>query len=613
MKILMGVTLLLFLSTKGTVALEKASSSTSVIDKVGELLESNNHEEALNILSQHVPKDEEFSQYHYLYGKALSLGGRSYDSVNHFRLAYLFATNERIKENALIERARAYLKSGFYEEATICFRLFLIVFPQSPLSQQARIGLAESTYKLGLFEEAMKYYEEVGNSLAALYGKANCLQSMGKTKEAYDLYMHLILSDPGYLNSSHETRYNLAENLRQMGKLKDARIYLTSAINESQDPLIISKAEISLGLIEAEEKNFELAIKFLYSASKSHNRQIRSKALLHLADTYMKMQRYEDATSVLLDIRNNHPYSEHYDAATLMLARLYKERGMLHSTIELLKELIFKSNPNPIVIEDLRAILIDVKGKDPNEFLNLWNASKRLFMHPSESEFLIKIAEELKNSGKPFLELASWLSENGLGEAKRKGRLYMAEFFADMGDEASALKYIADYQNENNDDLLRIKAKILKLRAEYNEAFKIIRSIGNLKEKDLDLLSTILAKEAKNKKEVLDFYEKSLNTTAGLEKQYVSLADALYENERQSDALRYYKTAASMRNLEEEPDGLANNADWANYMISRLSKEKESKKEVLSRIQQTKGIMGHLKEAALKELEIEEMIKGESK
>jgi hypothetical protein len=47
-------------------------------------------------------------------------------------------------------------------------------------------------------------------------------------------------------------------------------------------------------------------------------------------------------------------------------------------------------------------------------------------------------------------------------------------------------------------------------------------------------------------------------------------------------------------------------------MISRLSNEKESK-EVLSRIQQTNGIMGRLKEAALKELEIEEMIKGEFK
>jgi hypothetical protein len=204
-----------------------------------------------------------------------------------------------------------------------------------------------------------------------------------------------------------------------------------------------------------------------------------------------------------------------------------------------------------------------------------------------------------------------WLSENGLDAAKRKGRLYMAEFFADIGDDASALKYIADYLNEKNDDVLRIKAKILKLQSEYDEAFKTISYIGNIKEKDLALLSSIL-KEAKNKKEVLDFYEKSLSRTGGFQREYASLADALYENERQLDALRYYKITASMKNLEKEPEGLANNADWANYMISRLSNEKESK-EVLSRIQQTNGIMGRLKEAALKELEIEEMIKGEFK
>ncbi len=597
MKMLMAFVLLFFLAKEGY--------PDSSLRKAIELLDRGNTEEVLNILSKHIPEDRELPIYNFLYGQALFLTGKTYESVNYFRLAYILSTDQGIKEQSLLQRARAYFESGFYEEAAACFRLFLLTFPKSPLYKRAQLGLADSMYKLGLYDQAIEQYEKLGNTVAALYGKANCLQAMGKTKEAYNLYMSLITREVGYLGSSLETRYNLAENLRQMGKLQDARVYLASIINESRDPDITSRAEISLGLIEVKENNFESAIRLFTSASKSLQRKTRSKALLYLADLYMKQQRPQDSIPILLQIRNEYPYSEEYDKATIALAIFYKEAGKLEESIKLLKELAFRANPNPDALEEIRLILTDLKEKDPEGFLKLWNTCKRFFMKPSNSEFLVKILDGLRENQMPFLELSKWLAENAQGRAKRKGSLYMAEFFTEMGDKTQALKYIAEYLNEEDDRVLRIKAKILKLDHRYYEAFKTLQSISDIKREDLALLSSTLNR-LKDKREVLDFYEASLKKTEASQEEYITLADALYQTNRPTDALRYYRIASSIEN-ESKISGVANDRDWANYMLSKLTGEKEP----ISKIEQTKGIMKQIREVTLKELEIEELIKGE--
>ncbi len=585
---------LLILAPTGIMAKEEGNNPLA---KAGELINAGRAEEALSVLSGYSPDEGEFPLYHYLYGKALALRG-SYDSIGHLRLAYILSPPGETKELALLERGMAYLNMGFYYEAALCFRLFLGSFPNSPLSKGAHLKLGESLYKLGLFNEAIEEYEKAGNTSPALYGKANCLQSMGRKEEANALYMSLIWKDAGYLRSSDETRYSVAENLRQMGRPNDSRIYLVSILENSKDPSIIHRAEISLGLINAEEGEFRSAIGFFKSALQSQERQVRSQALLHLADTYIKMERYEDAVSTLLEIRNDYPYGSGYDTATLKLSRLYRQRGKLDEAAALIREIASRQPSNREASDELEAILLDTEGKDSDLFLRLWKANGRFLMEPSRSRSLIRIAEGLRNTGRPFLDICRWLMENGSDDVKPLARLYLAGFFADMGDGNLALKYIGETNREESDDVLRIKAKVHRLNSEYEEALRAIRSIKDMNEEDIVLLSRVL-KESGDTKEI-GFFEEALNRVGGPMAAYVALADLLHGMGRRADALKYYRIAASMKDPAIGKVTLKD-SDWARYMTSMFSETKTGAPDPLAR----------LREITQKELDIAKRIKGE--
>ena len=541
------------------------------LERVMEYIQSGNSSEALKILSSYQPSSQDLSLYHYAYAKAYELSKRQYDSIAHFRLAYLYSNDDEMKERTLIERAEAYAKIGFHSEAALIFRIFLKNFPHSQRGERAFLGLADSFYRLGLFSEAKEAYERAGNSSRSLYGKANALHSMGKIKDAHEIYLTMLEKDRGYVESSQETLYNVGENLRLMGEFSSARIYFNS-ITESPWK---NRAMRSLGLIEFEEEHLDVAKKFFYSALQSPEKQLRRQVLLNFADIYLKQGRQEDAKSCLVEIRKQYPYGKDYDETLLMLSQLYKKEGNFKEATSLIKELVFRHLPDQRALDEFESLILEAEDKGGEEFLKLWRAVGHWLLQPSRSQSILKIAKGLRNSGKPYLETCTWLSQYGSNDVKSESMLLLADFYADLGDPVKAMKYLQiKGLTSKNDDVLRITAKIHRVNAEYQKAARTLLGVQELNQGDLVFLTDLL-ESVRNDHKTMEFFKSALNRTGAPPWVYIRLADILYEMGERTDALRYYSTAASLQ--QKGPGIKPQDLEWALYRISVLSPSADAK------------------------------------
>lgn len=569
------------------------------ITRALEYIQSNKPSEALGMLSNYQPSKEELSSYHYTYAKAYELLKHQNDLIAHLRLAYLYSKQDEMKEQILLERAEAYVKIGYHSEATLIFRIFLKNFTSSRYTERVNLGLADSLYRLGLFSEAIESYEKAGDSSKALYGKANSLHVIGKTKEAHELYMAMVKRDRGYVEASQETLYNMGENLRLLREYTAARIHL----NTITEIPFKYRAYFSIGLMESDEGHIDTASKFFKSSLNSHEKQLRRKALLHLADFFIKKGREEDAKSVLLEIRNKYPYGKEYDEALYMLSQLYKREGDVRNAISLIKELVFRKSPDKRALDEFEALIFEVEDKDGEEFLRLWKSVGHWLMQPSRSQSLLKIAKGLRFSGKPYLEICTWLSQYGSEEEKSESNLLIADFYADLGDTTSVMKYLQKIKSRaDNDVTLRIKAKTYLGNADYQKATQTIFNIKDIQQSDLSLLTGILA-SVKDDQKILRYLEKTLNKSGGPPLAYTTLADRYYEMGKKSDSLKYYQTVISLqqKGVEIATDDLR----WALYRISVLSPG-ESSVNALKNIQQGSDPLSRFSMLLLREANISE-------
>ncbi|MGD0883828.1 MAG: tetratricopeptide repeat protein [Thermodesulfovibrionales bacterium] len=589
--------ILLLISIQGASA--NSTAHLQPIEKAKELMNSGRPGEAIGLLSAYRPASAELPLYHYTWAKALILSKRSYESIEHLRLAYIFSLRGELQENSLLDRADAYLSLQNYVEASDCFRIFLKIYPDSSLSERAHYGLAESLYQAGFFNEAVEHYQKAGDTSSALSGKANALQALGKVKEANDLYTVLSGRDPQYVKSSHETRYHIGENLRLMGKFDDAKRYLTSIREET----FKCKAALALGLIATEQSQFEPAIRFFNAALQSREKEVRRKALLSLANVHMNIGRVKDAESNLLEIRNKYPYGKDYDSALFMLAGLYKKDAKFHEATEVLKELVFRRFPDPRALDEFEAILIDAKDKDTEVFLHLWQAVGHWLLDPSRSEFLLKVSDKLRNNGPAFTEVCKWLLRYGSDDAKNRCSLFLADYYADMGDAVASAKYLERARvKEPSDDLIRIKAKMYHLNSEDHKAAEALLSIKAARQDDIVFLSGLLT-SLNNAQDVVAFYERTLDRVGGFPSAYIALADKLAEMGRKTDALRYYKEGVALKQSGKGAEGV--DTAWAYYRISMLAPDQESV-DALAKTQKGSELMSRVAVARVKEWNISE-------
>ncbi len=565
------------------------SIKTPTLKKTLESLKLEMYSETIKILSEYRSEVKNEAAYHFIYGRALKETKRFHDSLEHFRLAYLYASNNELKELSLLERAEVYFKMKRFREARALYILFLKNYPDSEYLKKTHLGLAKSLAGIGLLRDSLKYYDKAEKGPESVFGKASILQRLGMVKEANGLYATGIEQYRNYLQGSDESRYYLGENLRSMGKLSEAKEYLLSLKGSPYE----YEAELSLGMIATGESETENAIKHFHAALLSTNRDIRRHALLNLARAHIINGNVNEAKLSLEEIRYKHFYGDEYDEAILKLSEIYRMEGKFDAAASLLKELVMRPSPLREALDGLEAILQDVKERDMPQFIHLWKSVGPWLLESSREPFLLNIAGALKDTGKPFLEVTLWLLKHGSTETKMRSLKALADFYAVIGDTKIARVYIERLRKAygTTDEILRMEAEIFYEDRDFRSLAEKIMAIKRIKQEDLRLFMDTFT-SAKDVEKAIIFYEKTLKKLRGEAEIYNKLADVLYELHRNNDSLHYYKLA-----LQSDPIN-----EWALYRIGSL--DGTGGKEILKKISNGDSAISNLAGEIVRELDI---------
>ena len=592
---MIAVVLLLFiivLPCFGEASVETGGLPT--LDRALQFLDGRNPTKALSVLSVYRPEPEGLSPYHQTYARALEGTEKFHDALAHYRLAFIYAADGPAREQALLSRADLLMRMRNYPEAIIACKVFLASYRDGRNAGPVHLRLAEALYRVGRYAEAHAHYRMAGNSPVALSGRAKALHSLGRVREASDIFQSLLENDRAFLRSSQETVYLMGENLRLLGKLPEAKLYLGTIIEKPWKQW----AERSLALIAAEEGNTETALKLLKSAAMSSDRKLRPLAVLGLGELSLKYGKTDEARARFMEIRNGYPFGSTYDRAILNLSRIYRSEGQTKESERLLNELVYRLNPPKEALDEMQALLVSLADKDRSELARLWRSSGRRFLDPERSEALLAIARGLRPAGRPSLELYDWLLKYGSPEAKTKSRLAMADLYADLGAIERASLYLNGAKlGGSSNDLLRVEARVSLAKGEYQKSLSALRSLKELTEEDLTVLADLAGPLGRDKA-FIDFFGRSLDAANSGWAHHLRFAEVAAAAGRRSEALDHYAAAVS---LQEKGKGKGDDdRKWCFYRLARLSSGPEAV-SALNKIQSGTDVLSRYSRAALKE------------
>lgn len=554
----------------------------TTIERSKELLNKGRYAEVIRLLNNYTPPVEDLSDYHYTLAKAYEKSMMSNDYIEHLRLAYIYSAKEK-RPGLLLERAEAYMRIGFYSEASLIFKVYLRDFAglQTDLSQRVYIGLGEALYNLGNYNESAHYFSKGGNETTALYGLARSLQAAERIKEADEAFRRAIQMDRDFLMgtsksntpwsfSIDETLYRLIENRAMMKRLDNETGQYIRMIKDSR---LKAKADLLLGIIALEERKYDEAMRYLNSAFSKGDRDTKRKALYHMAEVYLQKGNDKEAETRLVELRLNYPYGKVYDDALLSLARLYRKSGDDDKAITLLKELVFRRSPDRRVIDEFESIILAKAEKDREGLIKLWNSVGHWLLETPRSEKLIRVAQSLRESGTPFLRLTNWLIKHGDNQSKERAALLLAHFFADYGELNRAedyLKLIKSKIMRDSDEFHRLRARIALLNSNPKDAINHMLFIKDLTQKDIKLIGEAipLIKDKKDLERLVNQYKKAIGK--GDAEDLVQLADILYSLDKKEEAIFYYRKAIEIR---DDRKNAQSEIDWASYRINIITGE----------------------------------------
>ncbi len=568
------------------------------------LLESGNFYAVLKELPAYKSEDSEsLAAYYYVYAKANIMAKQFLDAVKYLRLAYIYAKDDQMKEHMLYTRAGIYRKQGLVYEARADYIIFIRDFPSSNMIEEAHLGLAESLYQIGEFRKALKHYQKSGTQPEALFGMANTMQKLDEVDDAKKVYEKAVLKDKSFLKRSHETAYLMAENMRMSGDLAAAKKKMTLIdFGPFRD-----NASISLGLIAMNEENIEEAVRKFNSAARSRDQKIKVQALFNLSLAYMKDGKFEEAASTLENIRHDHIDSFMYKDTLLVLSKLYHKEGRTQESVSLLKELVYGKQPPADAFRELERIILETSAKSADNDLtlaSLWNEVGQWLVDERREGFLLKVAKGLRNEGKPFLDLSSWLVENGSNYAKGRAAVDLADYYISIGNQTLPEEYIsiAKAAGQSGDGVVRIQVKILKSKGKVAEALRNIMEIKKMRKDDLDQLGYMIAGldayEEEDMQNAIAFYEKTLNQSEWDAEIYAIFADILYRHNDREKSLKYYRIAN-----KKDPHN-----EWAMYRVGRDTGMPESE-DMFSRLKDEDNLYGRLAKSKLMEIALVNRVK----
>ncbi|MBF0554956.1 MAG: hypothetical protein HQK96_10445 [Nitrospirae bacterium] len=494
-------------------------------------------------------------------------------AIDAYKRSYSRATNAGIREEALFRKSELFFERNYFYESRSGFRQFVKLFPDARNIEKAYLYLARSLDITKNQSDALLAYEKAGDGSAALYGKANVLQRLGRTNEAQQVYDKAVAQDSAYMDKNGETRYLYGENLIQTGNTQKAKEILRQMADNRtiSDVKLKEKVNLALGTIEADSSNNEAAAKYLTAAvnTKTVGTSVKPKALMQLARVQIASGKLIEARKSIDDLKRLFLDGKDKDERDMLVFELLLKEKNFAEAVKMLKTM-FAAHPNskePLL--KLETVLNDTALSDKEQFTALWEEYGKMFMDTAHEKLILQAAGILKDSGgKPYIDVLEWISLNSSDEQRQKALYELSQLYADMGDKAAAIKYIGELKKYKvpADDILRSEAKVLFENNDLQGVYERLTAMKQLKREDIPMLRDAVG-AARNKEKALAFYDHVLRNLGANVGDAMSLAENLYQIGRKEDAVYYYKQV-----LAKDPSN-----EWALYRTGTMLNSAEGK------------------------------------
>ncbi len=546
--------------------------------------------EALAVLSRHDPSEEELPFYFYLRGKALAGAKRHREAIGYLNRAFITAKDESLKERVLFERGMAYLMSGFHYEASSIFRLFISLYPESDLIEQAYLKYAQASMKTGNFVEALAYFRKVKESPDALFGKAEVFHRLGLYEAAAELYSTGILRYKDYIESQPDVLYYYTENLRINGRTEQAKTLYYLLVNT----YLRGKAYLGLGLIEYGNNDMEAAEMYFRKALESPDRVIKRQALLNLGRIYIGEGRREDAYRHLQAIRMDYPYTPEAGEALLLLAGMARKERKFLQAEKYLREILFGRKPTEKTFDELEALVKDSMRHDLKAFREIWERNGQWLYGPGREETLLEVATALRDSGGDFIEVYNYLKEKGSRRAQAEALSRLAVFFSGLGDTEMVDRLVGSLERlkPRGNELLRARAWLAYLKGDLRRAYSSLTRISRPVEDDIELLWRVRGGAPSLTAFTKEYKAMSKATGEGF--RYTEIGCLLLEKGLQKRGRKYLGLA-----LKVNPDD-----ERAMYMLAKI----DGSPSLLERLSGKGDLYGSMAKVMIKERTIKKSI-----
>lgn len=576
---------------------EETKSSFSQIE---EYIKKGNYIEAKRNLEKISIEDigNKGALYHYLSAKILIGLKKEYDAISHLTKVYLYSEKDsKLKEESLLLKAKTLDSIGFSYEASVYYKQFISLYKNSDYYVNAIFNLARQLNKDGNYNQALYYLNQIKEDPIVLFEKAKVLQKMGKIKEAMESYRLAVLANPENLLKSEENLYYYSLNAldRNLFNLAKKNLLIINTL-----PLKY-QAAVVLGEIFLKENNHDKAMGYFKLALESIDKDIKSRALLNRAKLYLKLNDTENAEKDLKSIITTFFYTKEYYESILLYSGILLQRGSVDDAIKYLKMLIFKNKPLPEAYSFIeRAINIYLNKRQTNELYELWKKINMLMLDRLPTETLFYISKILRDKNDlEYINILKFLAKNRTGRYSIEAKTILTDFYINSGHIQIAQDYLTSIPSkEINDEIKRLHIKLNYINRNYENAYKVLKSLTKISKSDIVYLSKLIRQEKKAKQKI-KFLERLLKDIGEDEIVFELLGECYEEIGEKKNLVYYYQKA-----LDKKPDN-----DWLKYKLSRFLDDAE-KSELLSNMATSNTkVYSELAKMYLKEIEINKKLK----
>lgn len=552
------------------------------------LIEQRRYEEAFNFINITEPNNDKYGFYKNSADFLMRMG-KYIKAIDYFKLAYLNATNQKEKDYTILRRGECYFNLRYFDEAYVVLKNLIKLSPNTLYLNDAYLLLAQSAESINRIDEALLYYQKLSPTLTAQIIKAKAFVRLGKYNDAVKIFDTMIKTEKAILSEKADLYYYYGEALRNLGRYKQAKTYLSGA---KRLAAFKDKATVSLGLIAYQEKDYDAALGYFNEVAIENKRDALATALYYIGKIYFEKGLKKEAKKSFLSLRNSCPVAKEYKDATIYLIKIVKEEKDYESFYRYTNELLKSFRTDNSLVDEIESLLLELSQSKSDEFKKAFERYGIYLYKARRFDILIKLTDALSEDKREKLLNNIFLMS--MGEERKKVARILFEYYIKKQDFDKALKF-ETYVEKNVTKRLKIYDYLIS--SEYDKVLDILINSKDLTKEDLEILFYISDK-VKDRKKVNTIITKSIGINGLTLVEYIRLGDYFFTKDRKL-AMKCYQKALSFKGIK--PD------EKEKLDMRLVSLEKKEKQPLDLENQEFKDLLIKINE---KEEKIEKILKG---